>query len=101
MTWMDLSCNRLSLSWIRFEGNSIQGGVMERFESEDLIGVAIFGMRLEPGGSPKRTVAGKIRNRRQITALHIGSFLEPTRGALNALSQRRPIACEMPGLGLP
>jgi hypothetical protein len=24
MTLVDLSCNRLSLSWIRFEGNSIQ-----------------------------------------------------------------------------
>src|ERR1700676_4925757 len=26
MTWMNLSCNRLSLSWIRFGGNWIQPG---------------------------------------------------------------------------
>ena len=32
-------------------------------------GIALSGVGIEPGASPKWAVAGKVRNRRQVTAL--------------------------------
>src|ERR1700676_5445427 len=38
MTWMDLSCNRLSLFWIRFGGNWIKGPCSGRVWARRYIG---------------------------------------------------------------
>jgi hypothetical protein len=45
---------------------------LEAFGSgSGLFGIAVSGMGLEPRASPKWTVAGKIRNRHQVTTLNV------------------------------
>ena len=60
------------------------------------------GTELEPRGcSPEWTVAGKLRNRRQITAPNIWGLVHPRWIVLNALPHLRPAACEVSCLRLP
>src|SRR5262249_20191178 len=66
-----------------------------------LLGIAGRGMGLEPSGSAKWTVAGKIRKRRQITAWHVGSLPHPIRIVLSALPHVGPATCKMSCLHLP
>jgi hypothetical protein len=40
-------------------------------ENEELVGITISDVRLEPRGSPKWTVAGKIRDGCQVTTLNV------------------------------
>ncbi len=71
-------------------------------ETDDLVGISVSGMDLEPRGcSPEWTVAGEVWDGRQVTALNIQRLLHPTRIIIDVLSQLRPTACEMPCLGLP
>jgi hypothetical protein len=74
---------------------------MAQFESADLFGIALSSVRLKPGGSPKRTVAGEVRKRRQIATLNLCGFVHPTGVVLEALPDLRPATYEMSGLHLP
>ena len=66
-----------------------------------LFGIAVTVMELEPRDSAEGTVAGKIRNRRQVSALHVCILWNPTGGVLDALPQLRPTACDVSCLPLP
>jgi hypothetical protein len=59
-------------------------------ESVELSGVMASGVRLQPRGSPKRTAAGKIRNRRQIITGNVGSLSHPTRIVWKSLPHLSP-----------
>ena len=65
------------------------------YNKEPLFEVSVSRGGLEPIGSAKWTEAGKIRNRRQITTLHIWSVLEPTRIVSDPLPNLRPATSEM------
>ncbi len=70
--------------------------------TDDLFGIALSGMQLEPSdGAAERTVGGKIRKGRQVSALNICALLHPTRVVLNVPSHLRPAACEVSCLCLP
>src|SRR5579862_6183063 len=86
---------RISAEPLVQEVNPLLAGI-----NEYLFGIALNGMQLEPSGcSAEGTVTGKIRNRRQVTALNIRRFLHPMRIVLNVLSDLRPTACEVSCLG--
>jgi hypothetical protein len=59
--------------------------------------MAIRSVEFEPEGSAKRTVAGEIWDRRQVTASYVGSLLHPEGVVFDLLAYVRPMAGEVSG----
>ena len=67
----------------------------------ELFGIAVCEMELEPRDSAEGTVAREIRNRRQVSALHVCILWNPTGVVLDTLPDLGPTACDVSCLPLP